>query len=64
MVLSSPKKGLTFGGLCPGGRLSLGALRVGFGVRGVRPECGMGPQAGDPKRLNHCRYMNAIRAFT
>ena len=64
MVLSSPKEGLTFGGLSQGRSLKraapgplLGTLRVGFGMGGVRPECKMGPQAGDPKHSNLLGYI-------
>lgn len=58
MVLSSPKGVLIFGRLSQGWSLKrvapgegppLAALRVWFGMGGLRPELGMGPQAGYPK---------------
>lgn len=46
-------RGLSRGGVlkraAPGDVPLLGALRVGFGMGGVRPDSGMGPQAGDSK---------------
>lgn len=37
----------------PGEKPLLGSLRVRFGMGGVRPESGIGPQAEDSKHLGH-----------
>lgn len=46
MVLSSPREGLSFGG-----------LSQGFEMRGMRPDRGMGLLAGEPQHLNLLGYI-------